>query len=64
MASRGSTVSLDDLLVRDDVRVGYKLVDGNLGRAGKKVTLPLYLAAFLFDGGTPLIPPPPEVPTA
>ena len=26
---------------------GYKLIDGNVGEAGKKVTLPLYLAQFL-----------------
>ena len=45
-ASRGSTASLDDLLGRDEVRVGYKLIDGNVGRFGKKVTLPLYLAMF------------------
>ena len=43
-ASRGSTVSLDDLLCRDDVRVGYKLIDGNVSRFEKKVTLPPYLA--------------------
>ena len=47
-SSRGSTASLDALLARDDVRYGYKLVDGNVGRVGKKVTLPLYLAMFLF----------------
>ncbi len=45
-SSRGSTVSLDSLLDREDVRVGYKLIDGNVGRFGKKVTLPLYLAMF------------------
>ena len=46
-ASRGSTVSLDALLEREDVARGYKLIDGNAGRNGKKVTLPLYLAMFL-----------------
>ncbi|MBR0405466.1 MAG: ATP-binding protein [Eggerthellaceae bacterium] len=45
-ASRGSTVSLDDLLGRDDVHVGYKLIDGNVGLFEKKATLPLYLAMF------------------
>lgn len=25
------------------------LIDGNLGTDGKKVTLPLYMAMFLFD---------------
>ena len=46
-ASRGSTVSLDDLLKRDDIARGYKLIDGNVGQDGKKVTLPLYMAMFL-----------------
>lgn len=45
-ASRGASASLDHILERDDVAVGYKLIDGNLGRASKKVTMPLYLAAF------------------
>lgn len=48
-ASRGSSVSFDDTLERDDVKLGYKLVDGNVGRSGKKVTLPLYLGMFLFQ---------------
>lgn len=46
-ASRGSTVSLNDILEHRDVRIGYKLIDGNLGRTGKKVTIPLYMAMFL-----------------
>ncbi len=48
-ASRGSTASLNSVLERDDVKVGYKLIDGNLGQDGKKVTLPLYMAMFLFE---------------
>lgn len=47
-ASRGSTISLNDVLAREDVPVGYKLIDGNAGIDGKKVTLPLYLGAFLI----------------
>lgn len=47
-ASRGSTVSLDHMLERDDVKMGYKLISGNAGVDGKKVTLPLWLAPFLF----------------
>lgn len=46
-ASRGSTVSLNDMLERQDVNLGYKLIDGNVGRDGKKVTLPLYMAMFI-----------------
>lgn len=48
-AGRGATASLNSFLDRDDVRVGYKLIDGNVGKDGKKVTLPLYMAAFLFE---------------
>lgn len=47
-ASRGSTASLDAILARDDVKCGFKLIDGNVGRAGKKITLPLYLGMFLL----------------
>ena len=47
-ASRGSTASLNTLLKRDDIAQGYKLVDGNVGRDGKKVTLPHYLAPYLY----------------
>jgi uncharacterized protein len=46
-ASRGSTVSMNEVLERSDVRHGYKFIDGNLGVDGKKETLPLYMAAFL-----------------
>ena len=48
-ASRGSTASLNRLLEREDVHVGFKLIDGNSGQVGKKITLPLYLAPFLFE---------------
>ena len=47
-ASRGTSLSFDEVLARDDVKLGYKLADGNVGRSGKKVTLPLYLSMFLF----------------
>ena len=47
-ASRGSTVSLNQLLEDDDVNIGYKFIDGNVGVNGKKVTLPLYMAMFPF----------------
>ena len=47
-ASRGTSVSLDEALDRDDVRRGYKLVDGNVGLSGKKATIPLYLGMYLY----------------
>lgn len=48
-ASRGSTASLDALLAKYEVGKGYKLIDGNVGIFDKKVTLPLYMAMFLFS---------------
>lgn len=48
-AKRGATASLEAFLMRDDVEIGYKLAAGNVGTVGKKVTLPLYLAPFLFE---------------
>lgn len=36
-------------LLRDDVEIGCKLAAGNVGKVGKKVTLPLYLAPLLFE---------------
>lgn len=49
-ASRGSTASLNAVLERESIKVGYKLIDGNIGQDGKKITLPLYMAMFLLDG--------------
>ena len=46
-ANRGSTVSLNKILERDDINYGYKLTSGNLGVQGKKRTLPMYMAMFL-----------------
>ena len=36
------------MLERDDVELGYMLIDGSIGVDGKKVTLLLYLATWLF----------------
>lgn len=47
-ASRGSTASLNKIIDRGHVDHAYKLVDGNIGVMGKKITLPLYFAPFLF----------------
>ena len=47
-ASRNRFASLDDFLTREDVTRGYKLIDGNVGVAGKKITLPHYLTMFLY----------------
>ena len=39
--------SLDHLLERPEIPYGYKLIDGNAGQMGKKITLPLYMGMFL-----------------
>ena len=46
-AKKGSTASLNSMLEREDVRMGYKLSSGNIGVAGKKITIPLYMAGYL-----------------
>ncbi len=46
-AGNSRSRSLDNLLARDDIPYGYKLVDGNVGHSDKKITLPLYMAMFL-----------------
>lgn len=46
-AGKSRSRSLDNLLAREDIPYGYKLVDGNVGQSGKKITLPLYMAMFL-----------------
>jgi hypothetical protein len=46
-ASNAATASLDRMLRRADIPVGYKLTAGNVGVVGKKVTLPHYMGMFL-----------------
>lgn len=48
-ASNGATVSLNELLDKPDVPKGYKFIDGNVGVAGKKRTMPHYMAMFEFQ---------------
>ncbi len=54
-AKRGATASLDNMLARDDVAVGYKLAASNIGTSGKKITLPLYMACFLGESFQPAL---------
>ena len=35
------------MLKRDDVAFGYKFITGNVGRVGKKITLPHYMSMFV-----------------
>ena len=43
----GATLSLNRFIERFSPKTAYKLVDGNIGRDGAKLTLPHYLAMFL-----------------
>lgn len=46
-AKKGSTKSLNEMLKKDQIEIGYKLTSQKTGVSDKKITLPLYLAAFL-----------------
>ncbi len=46
-ANKGKTTSLNSILKHSDIEMGYKFCAGNLGRDGKKITLPFYMAMFI-----------------
>lgn len=46
-ANNGSTISLNEMLKRNDIPYGYKLISGNVGVNEKKIVMPLYMAMFL-----------------
>ena len=46
-AGNESSRSFDRLLARGDIESGFKFVNGNVGRFGKKVTLPHYMSMFI-----------------
>ena len=46
-SGRSRSKSLDNLLKKETIPYGYKLIAGNAGVAGKKITMPLYMAMFL-----------------
>lgn len=46
-AGKNKARTLDNLLKKDDIRIGYKLANQNIGVDGKKVTLPLYMAMWV-----------------
>lgn len=46
-SSNGSTRSLNELLKREDIPYGYKLISGNMGVNDKKIVMPLYMAMFI-----------------
>lgn len=46
-AEQSKSRSLDALLENEDIAIGCKLINGNVGTSGKKRTVPLYMAIFL-----------------
>lgn len=46
-AGDSASASFNRMLERDSVKVGYKFTGGNVGRVGKKITLPHYMAMFV-----------------
>ena len=46
-AKRGSTPSLNGFIEQFEPEVAYKLIDGNVGRDGCKVTMPQFMGMFL-----------------
>ena len=46
-AKNGASYSLNQFIKEYHPGTGYKLVDGNIGREGEKLTIPHYLVMFL-----------------
>ena len=46
-AKRGTTTSLNTVLDKLNIEVGYKFGAGNVGVEGKKTTLPLFMTMFV-----------------
>ncbi|MCQ2394972.1 MAG: ATP-binding protein [Kiritimatiellae bacterium] len=46
-AGNGATISLNEFLKAENVPYGYKFIEGNVGKIGKKVSLPHYMAMFI-----------------
>ena len=46
-SSRGQTISLNEFIKEFNPQIAYKLISGNIGQKGNKVTLPLYMAMFI-----------------
>ena len=46
-AGNTSSPSFNAILDRPEIACGYKFINGNVGRVGKKITLPHYMAMFI-----------------
>ena len=48
-SSNGRTYSLNEFIKTYEPKTAYKLIDGNIGSEGGRITLPLYMAMFLLE---------------
>ena len=46
-SKRGTTTSLNTVLEKNNIEIGFKFGSGNVGKEGKKITLPLFMAMFV-----------------
>ena len=46
-STRGASTSFDEQLKRPEIKYGYKFTPGNVGRVGKKISLPHYMSMFI-----------------
>lgn len=46
-AGRNRTRSLDSILKKDEIPYGYKFSSQNIGKSGKKITMPLYMLMYI-----------------
>lgn len=46
-AGKSGTKTLNNILKKEDITVGYKLSAQNIGRSEKKITLPVYMVMFM-----------------
>lgn len=46
-SENAASASFNRMLERPEIKIGYKFVNGNIGKVGKKITLPHYMVMFL-----------------
>lgn len=46
-SKNGATLSLNNFIADYKPPYAYKLISGNLGESGMKITLPIYMAIFI-----------------
>ena len=47
-SKNGATISLNDFIEKHNPKVAYKIIDGNVGVVGTKLTIPYYMLMFDF----------------